>query len=55
MAKGLKDWKSWMPTGKTFVKVGLTLVGWRLLTRYLVVPYQAKLPAVVRDNWPTPS
>jgi hypothetical protein len=53
--KALLKPKTWAPSPGLVARVGVALVIWRLFTRYVVVPNQAKLPAVVRDNWPTPS
>ncbi len=56
MAKGEgKGWRKWAPSKYTIVKVAASLVLLRLVTRYVILPYQASLPAIVRDNWPTPA
>jgi hypothetical protein len=56
MAKGEKrGWRKYVPSAVTVVKVAVALSILRVITRYVVLPYQAKLPAIVRDNWPTPS
>ncbi len=56
MAKGeKKGFKSFIPGWRLVVKIAIVLVILRLVTRYVVLPYQASLPAVIRDNWPTPA
>jgi hypothetical protein len=56
MAKGeARGWKKFIPSKELVVRVAVALVVLRLVTRYVILPYQAKLPAVIRDNWPTPA
>lgn len=53
--KSLMNWRTWVPSPGLIARVGVALVVLRVITRYAVVPYQAKLPKVVVNNWPTPS
>ena len=50
-----RGWRKYMPSAVTIVKVGIAVAVIRAFTRYVVLPYQSQLPAVVRDNWPTPA
>lgn len=53
--KALMNPRAWLPSPALIARVAVALVVLRLITRYAIVPYQAKLPAIVTNNWPTPS
>jgi len=53
--KSLLKPRTWIPSPGLIARVAVALVILRIITRYAVVPYQAKLPAIVTNNWPTPS
>jgi|GEM_PF-3779172 len=53
--KSLLKWRTWVPTPGLIARIGVALVVLRLITRYAVIPYQAKLPDIVKNNWPVPS
>ena len=56
MAKGEgRGWRQFVPSGPLIVRIAVALVLMRVVTRYLVLPNQGSLPAVIRDNWPTPA
>jgi hypothetical protein len=52
--KSLMNWRTWVPSPGLIARVGVTLVVLRLIQRYAIVPYQAKIPNAIVNNWPTP-
>lgn len=50
-----RGWRKFIPSVPLVVRIAVALVALRVITRYLVLPNQASLPAIIRDNWPTPA
>ena len=54
MAKGEgRGWKKFLPSPVTIVKVFIAVVVIKIISTYVVAPYQQSLPAVVRNVWPS--